>query len=343
MGSKKRQSDTSLTDRLFNEFYRFSFFKAVELLESLCPDKKPLGKALIPGEEPVRFSVKPDLCFPPSDISGISKADEKDKINMVTTFMGLTGPSGVLPDWYNELAIEREWHKDFSLSSFYNIFHHRLISLFYLAWKKHRFTANYEPGARDRLSGYLLSLIGLGTPELTRMIGLPEESLIFCSGLLSNRVTSALAIESAVGYLSGTTVRVKQFVERMLLLDKDDQTQIGSANSRLGMDTVCGSFVRECQTKFIIILGPMDYNNFLSFLPTGDMLAPIVSLVRYMVGVEFEFDVRIVLKKKQVPSCVLGSVTPALSQLGWSTWIKAPEFVHGDDPFITFRESEIID
>ncbi len=56
MTAKKRQSDTSLISRLFDEFFRFSFYRAVSLLERLVPSKKRLGETLDPREEPVRFS-----------------------------------------------------------------------------------------------------------------------------------------------------------------------------------------------------------------------------------------------------------------------------------------------
>ena len=71
MAAKERQSDPPLRSRLFNEFFRFSFYKAVTLLERLSPAKKRLGETLDPGEEAVRFSVKPGLSFPPSDISNL--------------------------------------------------------------------------------------------------------------------------------------------------------------------------------------------------------------------------------------------------------------------------------
>ena len=48
MDAKKRQSGTPLKDRLFEEHYNFSFFKAVSLLESLFPAKRPLGQTLEP-------------------------------------------------------------------------------------------------------------------------------------------------------------------------------------------------------------------------------------------------------------------------------------------------------
>lgn len=338
MASQKRQSGTPLKERLFKEFYGFSFFRAVHLLESTFPDKKPLGRTLMPREEVVRFSVKPGFTFPPSDISNMEHADEKGPVDMEVAFMGLIGPSGVLPDCYNELAIERARQKDFSLIAFLDIFHHRLISLFYLAWKKHRFPVNYVPGAKDRLSGYLLSLMGLGTPGLTDMIGLPEESLTFCSGLLSRPVPSAVAIKATVEYLSGTHAEIRQFIERMILLSREDQTQLGMANEQLGINSVCGSYVWDSQTTFRIHLGPVSYDHFLRLLPSGGLLRPIFSLVKYMVGMEYEFEIRIFLRREEVPPCVLGMEIPTSPRLGWSTWIKTPEVSLQDDPYVTFQE-----
>ncbi|SPD72832.1 Type VI secretion system protein TssG [uncultured Desulfobacterium sp.] len=340
MAPQKRQQGPSLKERLFKEFYSFSFFKAVDLLESIYSNKKPLGQTLEPEEEAVRFSVKPGLAFPPSDILSLQEGSEDAPANMAVTFMGAIGPNGVLPQWFNELAIERNRQKDFSLTVFLDLFHHRLITFFYLAWKKHRFPENYIPGAKDRLSRYLLSLSGLGTPGLRGKIKLPEESLAFYSGLISRQVPSAVAIEATVSYLSGATVNVDQFIEQLIPLSPEDQTQLGSANSRLGVDTVCGSFVRDCQSKFRVNLGPMGYDDFLRFLPDGDMLGPIFSLVKYMVGMEYEFETRIHLRRREVPLCELGA--EKAPRLGWTTWIKSPQFIHENDPHITFQQSELM-
>jgi type VI secretion system protein ImpH len=337
---KKRKSGTPLKDRLFEEFYSFSFFKAVDLIESIFPDKKPLGRTLVPAEEAVKFSVRPGFTFPPSDISSLEPGDEESPANIAVTFMGLIGPNGVLPYWLNELAEKRNRKKDFSLTAFLDLFHHRLITLFYLAWKKHRFPENYLSGAKDRLSRYMLSLSGLGTRGLSGMIGLPEESLAFYSGLLSRAAPSAVAIEAAVSYLSGAAVGLDQFIEQMIPLDPEDQTQIGSANAQLGVDTICGSYVWDCQAKFRVNLGPMGYDDFLRFLPSGDMLGPIFSLIKYMVGMEYEFETCIILKREEVPPCELGAETQP--RLGWTTWIKSSEVVHESDPFITFRESDLM-
>lgn len=356
MGAQKWQSDTSLKDRLLKEFYRFSFFKAVSLLENLCPEKKPIGQTLEPAKEAVRFSSKPGFAFPPSDISQLEHECDERPVDMQVAFMGLIGPSGVLPYWYNELAIEmdelyrkakdkdKKREKHSGITAFLNIFHHRFISLFYLAWKKYRLSATYLPGNKDRLSSHFLSLIGLGTPGLVETIGLPEKSLVyFYSGLLSRQVPSSLAIEATVEYFAGTSVRVQQFIDRMVQISPEDQTHLGLANIQLGVNTVCGNYVWENQTKFRVHLGPLGRDEFFRFLPTGDKLKPCFSLIRYMVGIEYEFEISLVLKREKVPPCILGKDTPAPALLGWSTWIKSPGVIHDHHPSVVFQELDSAD
>jgi type VI secretion system protein ImpH len=341
MASKERQPDPPLKSRLFSEFFRFSFYKAVSLLERLNPESKRLGQTLDPRKEAVRFSVKPGLSFPPSDISDLQQDDPKEPTRMDVRFLGLTGPSGVLPHWFNELELERIRAKDFTLVDFLDIFHHRLITFFYLAWKRTKLPVNYLPGAKDRLSWYLLNLIGLGTEGLRGRIGLPEESLIFCSGLLSRRVPSAAAVEAAVKYMADADAAVDQFVERMIPLESGDYTRLGSANASLGVSTVCGAFASDCQSAFRIRLGPVGYTQYCRFLPSGDLLKPIFALVRYMVGIEYEFEIRVVLLAKEVPGCRLGDRTPGSPRLGWSTWIKTPGITLEEDQFVTFQEKDV--
>jgi type VI secretion system protein ImpH len=340
MESQKREPGTTLKDRLFEEPYRFSFYKAVSLLESLFPDKKQVGRALDPSEEVVRFSVKPSLIFPPSDICRMTGTDGAEPVGMDCTFMGLIGPAGVLPHWYNELAIERVREKDYAFAAFLDIFHHRLLSLFYCAWKRYRVPENYLPGGRDRISRYLLSLVGLGTPHLSDRIGSPEESLVFYGGLLSRSVPSVAAIEATMEFFSGAEAAVEQFIDRFVPLDPEDWTRLGAANSRLGVDAVCGSSVLEIETKFRIDLGPMGYREFVRLLPSGNMLRSAFSLVRYMAGMGYEFDIRLILKREEVPLCVIGGSAPDSPRLGWATWLTKPGSLLQEDPFLTLQISD---
>jgi type VI secretion system protein ImpH len=342
MATTKRKPGPALKKQLLDRFYEFSFFQAVHLMERFAENRKKLGRTVVPAEEPVRFAASKGFSFPASEISRLEDGDSSRPARMEVAFMGLTGPSGVLPHWYTQLILERAKEKDTSLAAFLDLFNHRLITLFYLAWKKNRFPENYEAGASDRLSKVLLSLCGLGTPGLTEMIGLPEESLSFYTGLFSRSVASGTAIEAAVAHFADTTVCLEPFIERIVDLDPADQTQLGGVNAILGDDAICGSQIWECQTKFRLHIGPVDRQTFARLMPTGDLLIPIFSLVRYMVGIEFEFDLRIYLQKDDVPLCQLGASGGDAPRLGWSTWVSSPEYVYEKDIFFTFQESELL-
>ena len=70
---------------------------------------------------------------------------------MVVAFLGLTGPSGVLPQHYTSLVIERLREKDYSLCATSSTCSTTAsISLFYRAWEKYRFPIAYERVAAGR-------------------------------------------------------------------------------------------------------------------------------------------------------------------------------------------------
>jgi type VI secretion system protein ImpH len=302
-------------------------------LEALAPGATPLGEAARPRDEAVNFCVRPGFAFPPSDIAGLTKESESAPARMAVAFLGLIGPSGVLPLWYNELARERNQQKDFSLTAFLDIFHHRLLSLFYLSWKKSRFAANFRRECRDRLSRSLLGLVGLGTEGLRERLGVPVEDVVHFGGLLSRTIPSAGALERVIGYFAGTQTRVEQFLPRQIPLCPEDQTQIGATNARLGVDALCGSWVWDRQSAFRIHLGPMAYRTFVQFLPTGRLSRVVFSVAQYATGVQYDCDLRVILRREEVPPCILGS-QECRPLLGWSTWVGAPGLEHTEDPAI---------
>jgi type VI secretion system protein ImpH len=341
MATEKRSARPPLKERLFEEFYKFSFYQAVTLLERLAPEGDGIGKELRPAREAVRFSVQPGFAFPPSDLSSLRVRDGESQPTLEVAFFGLIGPSGVLPHWYNELAAERKSQKDGAMAAFFDIFQHRLLSLFYLAWKKYRFPVSYRPDAKDRFSFYLKSLVGLGTEHLNDRLGLPEESPMYYGGLLSRSIPTAAAVSATVAYYFGVAAQIEQFVERLITLEPGDRTTIGRANSSLGIDTICGSQVWENQTKFRLNIGPMPFESYLRFLPSGDRLGPLFSLVRYQVGIEYEFEVRVILNRASVPPCRLGVAEGGASRLGWSAWLQAPGVPLGADPHATFQMEDV--
>lgn len=343
MATEERGADPDLRGVFSEQFYRFEFFQAVALLEAFALGKKPVGGGGRPEDEAVRFRVGPGFAFPASDISGLTLKDPRERSEMEVSFLGLIGPSGVLPHWYNEVALERQRAGDSAMVEFFNMFQHRILSLFFLAWKRARVNATVVRGAGDRFSGYFQRLIGLtgATAALTGAIGV--EPLLYLAGLLERRVPTVSAITAAVGYRSGHPVAVEQFVERMLTLPPEERTTLGRANALLGESTVCGHQICENSSKFRVVLGPMGGEEFCRFLPGGEMLKPICALVRFMVGIEFEFAICVILRRDQVPGCRLGSGEGGVAPLlGWSSWLKAPGSVLDEDQRAVFEEADAL-
>ena len=343
MESEKRGQSSSVKDHLSGQSYSFNFFQAVQLLEKIFAGKEPLGDALSPKYEAVSFKVHPGFAFPASEISALRFFEGESRAEMEVTFMGLIGPSGVLPHWYNELAMERVRNKDASLVEFLDMFHHRLISLFYLAWKRSRISVNFQSGGNDRFSARFRSLIGLGSGSDTLPQGIRAESLLYFSGLIARRSPSVTAIESAVSHFSGQRAKVHQFIERAIELPLSERTSIGRANSALGVSVVCGSMVWENTSKFRIDLGPMGSTDFSQLLPGRNMLRSLFALVRFIVGIEYEFDLRLILRRDQVTPCRLGGTSSGfVPLLGWSTWLTTPGAALEKDPHVIFQEAEAV-
>lgn len=181
-------------DALDADPHSFGFFQAVRLLERLFPGRAHVGGYDDPTREVVRFGVNPSLAFPASEIQGLA-LDDDEQPAMKVNFMGLIGPQGVLPHHYSLIVAERLRKRDAALADFLDIFHHRLISLFYQAWRKMRFTIAREDAAYDRLARHLSDVIGLGLDTARERLPFPDEALIYRAGLLAPQPRGAVALE----------------------------------------------------------------------------------------------------------------------------------------------------
>jgi type VI secretion system protein ImpH len=327
-----------LAETIFDEAHAFGFFQAVRLLERLYRGRLPVGRDGDPAREAVRFRSHASMMFPPSEIHSLAPPADGDGAEpppeMTVAFMGLTGPLGVLPAHYTELVMERARYRDTALWHFLDIFGHRLLSLFYRAWEKHRFPVAYERGEPDRFTEYLFHLIGLGTGHLRGRMSFPDQGLLFYAGLVAQRPHSAGALAAMLGDYFGVPARVEQFSGRWLELGEGNVSRLGVANCELGVSAVAGSRVWDHQSKFQVQFGPLTYQELKDLLPNGPAHRPAAEIVRFMAGAEFDFDLRLTLKAAEVPSCVLTTRARRRPMLGWTTWLKTRRFAEDDSQVV---------
>ena len=351
----------SVEQRLYDEGHAFNFFQAVRLLQRLQPDRARVGHSGPPAREAVRFRVMPSLNFPPSSIYELRPATQEQPVPaMLVAFLGLTGPSGVMPRHYTEQILrqerERKGEERRALRDWFDLFNHRMISLFYRAWEKYRFWPPTSAAGRRaanpiRSAHSVYCLIGMGTGglrdrlrieaverggERRRLLArIDDLSLLHYAGLLAQRTRNAAGLEALLQDYFGVPARVQQFAGQWLQLEPASQSRLGAVeeNCALGVNCVAGERVWDVQGKIRIRLGPLDYARFLDFLPDHAPLPEhkafflLVHLVRLYAGSELDFDVQAVLRADAVPECQLTEETPG-ARLGWNTWLTSQQPAH---------------
>ena len=243
--------------------------------------------------------------------------------------MGLTGPEGVLPQWYTTAVIGPApgWGirrcRIFWISSTIGAF-----PFFYRAWKKYRFGIAYERGERKKfIFWYLLALIGLGTRGLTSRQAVLDEALIFFAGLLGLHQRSAAAFEQLLGDYFEVPVRIEQWVGAWYPLDSADMCcldELGDSSQQLG-GAVLGDETWDYHSRVRIVLGPLTLAQYREFLPTGTAYEPLRALARFYSNDEFDFEVQLILLRDEVPRCELGTGEDTAPRLGWITWMKSEQ------------------
>ncbi len=318
-------SQPLLEEQLRNEPSTFDFFQAVRLLTLLQPDRQAIGEFFPPHAEAVRIGAHASLSFPASQIQSLEWLPEAQPF-LQANFMGLIGPVGVLPTPYTEYVTERQRSHDTTLADFLDIFHHRIASLFYKAWEKTHFTVGFERHTDDPLTQGLFALLGLRTQGLRDRQSVPDETFVFYSGLYTMATRPAVALEAILADYFDVPVAIEQFVGVWRRLDESDRSFLETgepANYSLGSGAVLGDEVWDQQSRARIRIGPLPIERYRDFLPDGSAYQPLRSLTAAFCGEDIDFEVQLVLERKDVPACDLEESEASGPRLGWLTWLKS--------------------
>lgn len=313
----------ALWQALSAEPWRHDFFRALRWIDARNPDKPRLGTARRPLDEALRLGQAPDLSFAPSALHSVSLDGRRPRVEV--RFFGLFGPNGPLPLHLTEYARERAIHGgDLSFTRFADIFHHRMLLLFYRAWAQAQPTVSMDRPDDDRFAQHVGALVGIGEPSLRNRNAAPDHARLYFSGLLSRQARNAEGLEKLLLGVTGHKVRIEQFVGAWMKLPLSERTRIGRlAGSRrnptacLGRGAVLGGTVWDRQHHFRIHIGPLDAAAFDSLLPDGSALPKVIAFVEHYVGDEFGWDLRLQHEREQLRACRLGQH----GRLGWTSWL----------------------
>jgi len=327
-----KDTDLDLIANLAKEPYAFGFYAALRQLECFYYEHPLLGRSARPGDDAIRLGQIPSLQFAPSTIAAFTvKPEALPQLQVL--FFGLFGPNGPLPLHLTELARHRiRDAKDTTLADFADMFHHRLLCLFYRAWADKEPTVQLDRPKQDRFARYVGSLLGLGDDSLRHRDSLPDHTKLHFAAHLGCQTQHSEGLESIIKDFFQVPVKIHEFIGEWLDIPSDSYCYLDAnkATGQLGISSVIGIRSWQCQHKFRISMGPLSLGEYESFLPAGNRLKNLLALVNNYVGFEFNWDLNLILNKDEFNRDPNSSEVPFLQlgkygRLGWTTWLKIDE------------------
>lgn len=299
----------------------YEFYAALRRIECAYAERPRLGRSARSSEDAVRLGQVPSAKCAPAMFAETRRLPD-GRLWLGGAFFGVFGPNGPLPLHLTEYAHDRRHNaRDETFARFADIFHHRLLCLFYRGWADAQPTVQADRTGSDRFRMYVGALLGLGQPALRSRDALPDDAKLFFAGRLCPQVRNPEALEALIRSYFGERAAIREFQGEWMSLDAADRLLLGRPGPAavLGLGATVGSRVWGAQHRFRIVLGPMPYARFERFLPGSSALAQLRALVRTVAGIELAWDLQLMLERTEVPTVKLG----AGARLGWSSWLGA--------------------
>ncbi len=301
--------------------YDFDFFQVIRRFEAIHPDKPRLGEGLHASDDPVRLAQDPSLAFSPAALSSFDLGKEGQPPRLSVFFFGLFGPNGPLPVHLSEYARDRMRNEDDpTFVRFADLFHHRMLSLFYRARANAEPTNSFDRPESDRFSDFVSSLFGMGMPSLRNRSEMSDLTMLHYAGQYACQTGHAEGLKAILADFFKMPVQIESFIGQWIDLPDQYQCRLGESleNCALGQTITLGASVWTRQQKFRIVMGPMNFEDYERLFPGKQSMRRLSTLVRSYVGDELDWDVRLILKKEKVPQLKLNKTR----QLGWTTWLN---------------------
>jgi len=310
--------------RLFENGYYFGFFQAIRLLEKFFADAHGPGETSDYRKVRIRFHPDTSLVFPATDVKRVDLLEKPlPAAEVSVTFMGLYGIDSPLPvSFYKSLETGAE--DTVALRDFLDIFNHRLYAFFYRAWKKYRSSLRFSGTVSNKHANCFKALAGLETPVTTEKPPVPSLKLAESAGRFASRVRNSEGLQQVLSDLIvGINVGIVENVLRWVRIPI--RPRLGRKPGLLHM-TLCdtatlGEQVADYSGKFQIVLGPLTFAQYKSFLPGGNKARLLDYLVRLYVPDYLDYDVKLRIKMTEIPTTRLGG---RMAKLGRDMWLGRP-------------------
>lgn len=294
-------------------------FQAMRWLENVYEDCKRFGTAVRPTDEPVRFEQAPSLAFACSALAMFRGRRDGKPARLSNFSMGLYGPNGPMPLFLTEHVRDLQRSGDRATKAFLDIFHHRMIALFYRAWANAQPTVQADRPDEDRFALYVGALAGFALPTLNDRTTLPDQVRYHYVGHYGCQARHAEGLARILSDYFGFEFRVEEFVGHWIEIPPDARCMLGRdpETGSLGTTIALGERVRVTQDRFRVVAGPLSEADYLRLMPGGESLKRLVDLVRSYVGDELSWELQLMMDREATDTVRLGG----RAQLGMNSWL----------------------
>lgn len=347
MATPSRENSDRLIDELCAEPWKYDFFQGLRSIECASADKPRIGRSKTLRDDYLRFGQFVSLGFASSTLAQPQSPVQSRKFTV--RFMGLTGPHGPLPlrltefirnrlrgiydpDIQGTAADKAEYAvaspRDSTLAEFLDIFHHRMIALFYRSWATAQKTVDFDREDDRCFAEWIASLFGAGLPEMDGIDSIPTWQKLPFAGHLSNQTRHAGGLEGVLADAFATHAEVICLTGHWITIPEPQRCRLGESRAlgTIGQSCVVGSSIWDRSMKFSVKLGPMSLSQFETFVPGGASHRQLHDWIAYYTRREFYWEAAILLKKDEVPKINLGLA----GRLGYTTWLSSVPF--NNDP-----------
>lgn len=328
MPAAQRCFESGVIDLLLKQPYRFEFFQAVRLivlwLHQNGIEDGPLPMQLL------RFENSLSLTFPPSQIVALAAMSDRpiesaaalqaaalesrlEYVAITPAFIGILGGNGGLPYHDTERIAEYEFMtRDSGPRAFLDILSTRAVALFYQAWAKHRPPCMTNAEGHDAFLAMLQALSGLRlptallTPGALDDAGIGEELLAYYAAQFRSRRVPASVIAGVLTEYFAVPFTLEPLVGCWEDLPEQHRTRLGTGNRVLGEGAMVGGSIYRRDSCARLSIGPLNGLDFERFLPHSGGACAINRVLGMFCGVGMTFEVRLLLRAKDVRQAHLG-------------------------------------
>ncbi len=294
-----------------DKLFEYGFTPLMRHLDASSDSPYRLGYSISPKYDVCRFGQSAMLKFFPSAFVDVTYSRNISAFKVNNSYFGLFGCYGPLPSHLTEYAIERsEQYKDSSFTAFADVFHHRLITLFYRAW------ADSEPvvgldRSDDRFSFFLQAISGAAGDRSSNLNKLQQSF----AGLHSYKNKSKGALKQILSSFLHLPVYIEEFSGAWYEIESGERSELGAATSLLGRNAIAGKRTFQRSYCFTVIIGPLNFEEYISFFSNDALFDTCRKICESFIGSEFDVRFSLVLKACQRKPTQLGKT--ALGQTSW--------------------------